>query len=60
MDLGLAKLVEVAEEFQHVGPAAHGERERWTVVPEVLAEGVPVPALLVLVAARRGGATGRG
>lgn len=58
MDFGLPKLIEVAEEFQHVGPAAHGKRERWTVVPEVLAEGVPVPTLLVLVAAWRGGASG--
>lgn len=48
---GLAELVEVAEEFQDVGAAAVGEGERWAVVAEVLAEGVPVAALLVFVAA---------
>lgn len=51
VDLGLAELVEVAEEFEDVGPAAPGERERGAVVLEVLAEGVPVAPLLVLVAA---------
>lgn len=49
MDLGLAKLVKVSEEFEDVSAAAAGEGERWPVVLEVLAEGVPVPTLLVLV-----------
>lgn len=51
VDLGLAELIEVAEEFEDVGPAAPGEGERGAVVLEVLAEGVPVAPLLVLVAA---------
>lgn len=41
-----------------MGPAAAGERQRRSVVPEVLSEGVPVAALLVLVAAERGGRRG--
>lgn len=53
VDLGLAELVEVPEELEDVGAAAPGERERWPVVAEVLPEGVPVPALLVLISAGR-------
>ena len=49
--LGLPELVEVPEKFKNVGPAAAGQRERGAVVAEVLPEGVPVAALLVLVAA---------
>lgn len=52
MDLGLAELVEVAQELQDVGSAALGQRQRRAVVAEVLVEGVPVAALLRLVAAR--------
>ena len=54
VDLGLAELVEVAEEFEDVGPAEAGEGEWGAVVFEVLAEGVPVPAFLGLVAAEWG------
>lgn len=32
VDLGFAKLVEVPEEFEHMGPAAPGEDERRAVV----------------------------
>lgn len=53
VDLGLAELVEVPEELEDVGAAAPGERERRPVVAEVLPEGVPVPALLVLISAGR-------
>lgn len=51
--LGFSELVEVAQELQHVGAAAAGEGQRWTVVLEVLAEGVPVAPLLGLVPAQR-------
>lgn len=50
--LGFPELVKVVEEFQHVCAAAYFRRERWPVVPKILAEGVPVSALLVLVPAR--------
>ena len=53
VDLGLAELVEVPEELEDLGSSAGGERERGrAVVEEVLAEGVPVAALLALVPAR--------
>lgn len=52
VNLSLPELVEVVEEFQHVRTAAQGQGEWRTVVPQVLAERVPVPSLLVLVAAR--------
>jgi len=58
VDLRLPELVQVPEEFKHVGPAAARQRQRRSVVPQVLAEGVPVAALLVLVAAESG--RGRG
>lgn len=58
VNLGFPELVEVAEEFKHVGATATGERERGTVVLQVLPEGVPVPAFLVLVATESGGAAG--
>jgi hypothetical protein len=45
------ELVKVAEELEHVCAATRGERERRTVVPEVLTESVPVTAFLVLVPA---------
>ncbi|GFZ05966.1 LIGHT-DEPENDENT SHORT HYPOCOTYLS-like protein [Actinidia rufa] len=52
VDLGLAKLVEVPEELEDLGAGAGGESERGrAVVEEVLAEGVPVAALLALVPA---------
>ncbi|KAL6974931.1 hypothetical protein U1Q18_043417 [Sarracenia purpurea var. burkii] len=54
VDFGLSELVEVSKEFEDVGTAAAGERERRQVISEVLAEGVPVPALLVLVSAKSG------
>lgn len=53
--LGLAKLVKVAKEFEDMGTTAPGKRERRPVVLEILAKGVPVPALLVLIAAGSGG-----
>lgn len=53
VDLGLAELIQVAEELQHVSAATHGLGQRRAVVPEVLAEGVPVSPLLVLIPARR-------
>ena len=59
VDFGLAELVQVAEEFQDMSSAAARQRQRWPVVFQVLAEGVPVSALLVLVAAGSGG-SGRG
>lgn len=55
MNLGLPKLIQIPEELKYVGPTTHGEREWWPVVPQVLAEGVPVPPLLVLVPAWSGG-----
>lgn len=55
VDFSLPKLVEVLKEFDDVGPTAAGQRERRLVVLEVLQEGVPVPPLLRLVAARRSG-----
>lgn len=53
MHLGLAKLVQVPEEFKNVSSTAHGETQRWPVVPKVLAECVPVSPLLALIPARR-------
>lgn len=58
VDLGFAELVEIPEELKYVSSAAHRERQRRPVVPEVLAEGVPVPPLLVFVAAGSGGGCG--
>ena len=52
MDLGLAELVQIPEELQHVGPTAPGQRQWGPVVAEVLAERVPVPPLLRLIPAR--------
>ena len=49
--LRLPELVQVPHELQHVGPAAHPHRQRRPVVPQVLAECVPVSPLLVLVPA---------
>jgi hypothetical protein len=51
--LGLAELVEVAQELEHVRAAAARKGQRRAVVPQVLPERVPVPALLRLVPARR-------
>lgn len=48
------------EKFKDVCTAAPGEGERWSVILEVLAKGVPVTALLVLVAAAGVGGSGRG
>jgi hypothetical protein len=52
VDLGLAELVEVAQELQHVRAAAPRQLQRRPVVAQVLPERVPVPPLLRLVAAR--------
>jgi hypothetical protein len=52
VDLGLAELVEVAQELEHVRAAAAGQLQRGAVVAKVLPERVPVAALLRLVAAR--------
>jgi len=49
--LRLPELVQVVQELQHVRPAAHRHRQRRPVVPQVLAERVPVSPLLVLVPA---------
>ena len=38
-----------------MGTTAAGEGKWWPVISEVLAEGVPVSALLVLVATESGG-----
>lgn len=46
VNLGFSELVEVAEEFQHVRAAAARESQRWSVVFQVLSEGVPVAPLL--------------
>jgi hypothetical protein len=51
--LGLAELVQVAQELQHVRTAALRQAQRRPVVPQVLPERVPVPPLLRLVPARR-------
>jgi hypothetical protein len=51
--LGLAELVEVAQELEHVRAAAPRQRQRRAVVPQVLPERVPVATLLRLVPARR-------
>jgi len=53
VDLGLAKLVKVPQELQHVRAAALRQAQRRPVVPQVLPERVPVPPLLRLVPARR-------
>ena len=53
VNLGFPELVEVVEELKNMCPTAEVEGEWWTVVPKVLAEGVPVSPLLVLVAAWR-------
>ncbi|TKY61338.1 hypothetical protein E2542_SST11189 [Spatholobus suberectus] len=50
--LRLPELVQVVQEFQHVRPAAQPHRKRRPVVPQVLAERVPVSPLLVLIPAR--------
>jgi len=50
--LGLAELVQVAQELEHVRAAAPGQLQRRPVVPQVLPERVPVPPLLRLVPAR--------
>jgi hypothetical protein len=52
VDLGLAELVEVAQELEHVRAAAPRQLQRRPVVAQVLPERVPVPPLLRLVAAR--------
>nr|GMD70022.1 hypothetical protein TorRG33x02_055670 [Ipomoea batatas] len=51
VNLSFSELVEVSQEFQHVGAAATGQRERRPVVPQVLPERVPVAPLLILVPA---------
>ena len=51
VNFGLPELVQVPEELKHVGSTATRKSQRWAVVPEVLAESVPVTALLGLVAA---------
>ncbi|WVY95485.1 hypothetical protein V8G54_034573 [Vigna mungo] len=48
----LPELVQVVKEFQHVRPTAHRHRQRRPVVPQILAERVPVSPLLVLVPTR--------
>jgi chromatin segregation and condensation protein Rec8/ScpA/Scc1 (kleisin family) len=53
VDLGLAELVQVPQELQHVRAAALRQAQRRPVVPQVLPERVPVPPLLRLVPARR-------
>jgi hypothetical protein len=50
--LGLAELVEVAQELQHVCAAALGQLQWRTVVAQVLPERLPVTTLLRLVPAR--------
>jgi hypothetical protein len=50
--LGLAELVQVPEELDHVRAAAPRQRQRRPVVPQVLQERVPVPPLLRLVPAQ--------
>ena len=52
VDLRLPELVEVAHEFQHVPVIALRQRHRWALVPQVLAERVPVAPLLGLVPAQ--------
>lgn len=52
---GFAKLVKVAKEFKDMSTTAPGQRKRRPVVLEVLAKGVPVSALLILIATWSGG-----
>ena len=51
VDFGFAKLVKVAKEFQDVSSTAPGEGKWGPMILQVLPKGVPVTALLVLVAA---------
>lgn len=51
VDFSLTELIQVAEELENMSAAAAGEGEWGAVVLQVLPEGVPVAALLVLVAA---------
>lgn len=51
VDLSFSKLVKIPQKLKNMGSAAAGEREWWAVVAEVLAECVPVTALLVFVSA---------
>ncbi|KAG0460551.1 hypothetical protein HPP92_020848 [Vanilla planifolia] len=62
VNLRLPELIQIAEELQHVRAAAPLEGERRPVVPQILPEGVPIPALLRLVPTRGcgGGGGGRG
>ena len=53
MHLGLAELVQIPQELQHVVAVALRQRHRWPLVLQVLPERVPVPPLLRLVPARR-------
>jgi hypothetical protein len=50
--LGLAELIQVAQELEHVRAAALSQAQRRAMVPQVLPERVPVATLLRLVAAR--------
>lgn len=59
VDFGLAKLIKVSKEFKDMSTTAHGKRKRGPVIPKVLAESVPVSALLILIATW-GGRWGRG
>lgn len=51
VNFGFSKLIEVSEELKNVGSAAPRERQWWPVIFQVLSEGVPIPALLILVSA---------
>lgn len=52
VDLGLPKLIEVPEELKDMVAIALRERYRWPLVPQIMAERVPIPPLLGLISAR--------
>lgn len=51
VDFSLPKLVKIPEKLEHVGATTSGKRKWWPVILQVLTEGIPVSALLVLVTA---------
>ena len=61
VNLGLPELVEVPQELEHMSTTASRKGKWGPVVSKVLAKGVPVTALLVLIAAECcGGGVGGG
>ena len=48
-------MANIPEEFKNMCTAASGERQRGSVILQILTKGVPVTAFLVFVAAAGGG-----